>query len=213
MNAVFERNSINFTLRTEGSKVEPIKLDGPRAKKIIACHEELIDSIVPPDTPKPRQQFWRDCMLKVWKQWQTLDEMFQQTDFAVVKDYDFEKEARRLGLYWAQAFTSQFMGANYLHIVVFHTGQYWDSIRYFNMTFGVFSSSGLERRHVSKGRPAHDKVFKMHDVGRKRKDGLAKNHDVALDVKNRVQYLTLRELWLSDWIECNTLCTQCQQWR
>eukprot|EP00961_Rhodomonas_salina_P018391 247198-Rhodomonas_salina.1 len=66
----------------------------------------------------------------------------------------------------------------------------------------MFSSSGLERQHVSKGRPAHDKVFKMHDVGRKRKDGLAKNHDVALDVpvKNRVQYLTLRELWLSDWI-------------
>ena len=145
MNEVLEKNRINFRLRAKGNKLEPIHLDGPRAKKIIACHQELIDAIISPDKAEltDSENFWRKCMSDVWKQWESLDENFQNTDFETASQYDYGKEARRLGLYWSRAFTSQFMGSNYLHIVVFHTAQYWRHLKQFGMTFGLFSTTGL----------------------------------------------------------------------
>ena len=142
-----------------------------------------------------------------------LDAKFQCTCFADVRNFDYGKEARRLRLFWARAFTAQFMGSNYLHLIVFHTAEYWAHLKSHFMTFGLFSTTGVERRHVSLGRPAHDKSFKLHDVGRKRKNGEDREHEVLLDLENRVSYLTLRELLMADWVELNTLCLTCDTWR
>lgn len=192
MNAVLEKNGINYSLREQGTKVEPVKLDGPRAKKIINCHQELIDAIIPPENLTDRQSFWCESMRDVWRQWAVLDSMFQNSNYCEVMHYNYGKEARRLGLYWVRAFTAQFMGSNYLHIVVFHTEEYWLHLQQFRMTFALFSTTGLERRHVSLGRPAHDKCYSLLEVGRKRKDCSERNHAVPLDLENRVAYLTLR---------------------
>ena len=118
---------------------------------------------------------------------------------------------------WTDAFTSEYMKSYYVHQVVHHCPALWTWVLKHGLSFGMLSTSAIELRHLTYGRPAHKRSMRGGGGGCKRKVLTSEgewtgSYESAKSLCskitcNPVSYLVLMELLLLDWSMTNPLCT------
>ena len=173
---------VKFTIPVEVAKkqgkktLEKPSLDGPTAAAIISVAEDLIEGISFRKGSKTQEEIdgaeeWERRNIQLWQQWRWIAKAMAVVDpKEITRDQrdNFGKECRRFGLYWRDAFTSDYMKSFYLHTLLMHGAECWEWVVVKNgLSLGMLSTSAMELRHLVFGRPAHRRTMRGGGGGKK----------------------------------------------
>jgi hypothetical protein len=233
------RISLECKKRANSQALNKPRLDGNTTKEIVNSASALIQTVsearlaklgrAPTPEKLEEERLWKDAHNRLWAAWAWI---FRANAIVDPAQITFEHRqhygtmCRRFGMLWRDTYTNQYFKSYYVHQLVFHGPEMWEWVVVkHGLTFGMLSTTAIELRHLTYGRPAHKKCMRGGTGGRKRHalgDGnkwTGAKEDAHSRIKeqsggvNQVSYLVLRELLILDWSMVNSLCKRCTQFR